>query len=55
MVEHDALKAKLRKEFDRLNINEGARDSLTTELNRLAELLIQSHALCVTNESATAE
>jgi hypothetical protein len=55
MVEHDALRAKLEKEFNRLQITEGARDALTAELNRLAELLIETHGLCVTNASVTAE
>lgn len=43
MVEHDALKARLRREFDRLNIGDNVRDALTVELNRLAELLIESY------------
>ncbi len=38
------LKAKLRKEFDRLEIrDEDARDSITAELNRFAELLIEAY------------
>jgi hypothetical protein len=42
MVEHEVLKTKLRPEFDRLNIkDEKIRDALTTELNRLAVLLIE--------------
>lgn len=44
MVEHEMLKAKLRKEFDRLEIrDEDARDSITAELNRFAELLIEAY------------
>ena len=43
MVEHQALKAKLRREFDRLNVEENVRDALTVELNRLAELIIESY------------
>lgn len=43
MVEHEKLKTKLRKEFDRLNINDEAmRDGITAELNRIATLLIES-------------
>lgn len=45
MVEHEVLKAKLRKEFDRLGIeDERARDEMTAELNRLAVFLIESYA-----------
>lgn len=45
MVEHEALKAKLRKEFDRLGVgDEQTRDELTVELNRLAVFLIESYA-----------
>ena len=43
MVEHQALKAKLRKEFDRLDVEESVRDALTIELNRFAELIIESY------------
>lgn len=44
MVEHDALKAKLRKEFDRLEIrDEDTRDAITAELNRFAQLFIDAY------------
>jgi len=44
MVEHEALKAKLRKEFDRLEIrDEDTRDALTAEFNRFATLLIDAY------------
>ncbi|MDD5726115.1 MAG: hypothetical protein PHC53_01735 [Patescibacteria group bacterium] len=43
MVEHESLAAKLRKEFDRLQItDETTRNALTTELNQIAILLIES-------------
>lgn len=43
MVEHESLAAKLRKEFDRLQItDEATKNALTTELNRLAVFLIES-------------
>ncbi|MEK7632363.1 MAG: hypothetical protein AAB473_01070 [Patescibacteria group bacterium] len=42
MVEHEALKAKLRKEFDRLEIrDEDTRDNITAEVNRFAKLFIE--------------
>lgn len=45
MVEHEALRAKLRKEFDRLGIrDEQTRDELTAEFNRFAAFLIESYA-----------
>lgn len=45
MVEHETLKAKLRKEFDRLEIrDEKKRDELTTEFNRFAKFIIESYA-----------
>jgi hypothetical protein len=44
MVDHDALKAKLRREFDRLEIrDEETRDKLTAELNRFAEFIIETY------------
>ncbi len=44
MVEHEALKAKLRKEFDRLEIrDEAVRDQLTAELNRFADFIIETY------------
>lgn len=44
MVEHDALKAKLRKEFDRLEIRDDeTRDNLTAELNRFAKFIIETY------------
>lgn len=44
MVEHEVLKAKLRKEFNRLGIrDEELRDAMTAELSRLAEFFIESH------------
>ena len=43
MVAHEKLKQKLRKEFDRLYItDESLRDTLTTELNHIAALLIET-------------
>jgi hypothetical protein len=43
MVEHEILKAKLRAEFDRLNItDEKLRDALTVEVNLIASLIIQT-------------
>lgn len=45
MVGHEVLKAKLRKEFNRLGVtDEGTQDALTAELNRFAELIIASYA-----------
>lgn len=44
MVEHEALKAKLRKEFDRLEIrDENARDELTAALNNFAQFIIEAY------------
>ena len=51
LVEHETLKTKLCKEFDRLNIkDEKTRDALTIELNRLAAILI---ATCSQNQKET--
>jgi len=44
MVEHEALKAKLRKEFDRLEIqDEHTRDELTAALNGFAQFIIEAY------------
>lgn len=44
MVEHEALKAKLRKEFDRLEIrDENTRDELAAALNGFAQFIIESY------------
>ncbi len=44
MVDHEALKAKLRKEFDRLEIrDENARDELTVALNGFAQFIIEAY------------
>lgn len=45
LVEHEVLKAKLSKEFDRLKItDETVRTALTIELNRLSSFLIESYS-----------
>ncbi len=44
MVEHEALKAKLRKEFDRLEIrDESVRDELTAALNSFSQFIIEAY------------
>lgn len=44
MVEHEAIKAKLRKEFDRLEIrDEKMRDELTAALNGFAQFIIEAY------------
>ncbi len=49
LVEHETLKTKLSKEFDRLRITDaGTRDALTAELNRLSSFLIETYSQSIT-------